>query len=95
MLNKNVADYTDFEGKTNKKIVQAPGGASSFSLNWGNDPKPEPKPRKPNDLPPNKPNQYSMDSRDSYNNYSNYNPQNNHYSNPNSFSNSNNNYNYN
>ena len=35
MLNKNVADYTDFEGKTNKKIVQAPGGNSSISFYWG------------------------------------------------------------
>jgi len=37
MLNKNVADYTNFDGKTNKRIVQAPGGASSFSLAWSND----------------------------------------------------------
>jgi hypothetical protein len=36
MINKNVATYTDFLGKTNKKIVQAPGGASSLSLAWGN-----------------------------------------------------------
>lgn len=34
---KNVADYTDFEGKTNKKIVQPPGGTSSFSIGWGNE----------------------------------------------------------
>jgi hypothetical protein len=26
MLNKNVADFTNFDGKTNKRIVQAPGG---------------------------------------------------------------------
>lgn len=38
MLNKNVADYTNFDGKTNKKIVQAPGGATSFSLAWNNNP---------------------------------------------------------
>lgn len=38
MINKNVADYTNFEGKTNKKIVQAPGGQSSVSLAWSNDP---------------------------------------------------------
>lgn len=37
MLNKNCADYTNFDGKTNKKIVQAPGGASSFSLAWNNE----------------------------------------------------------
>ena len=37
MLNKNVADYTNFDGKTNKKIVQAPGGASSFSLAWSSE----------------------------------------------------------
>lgn len=37
MSNKNVADYTDFDGKTNKKIVQAPGGASSMSLAWSNE----------------------------------------------------------
>lgn len=36
--NKNMADYTNFDGKTNKKIVQAPGGASSFSLAWSNEP---------------------------------------------------------
>jgi hypothetical protein len=34
MLNKNVADYTNFDGKTNKKIVQAPGGSSSISFAW-------------------------------------------------------------
>ena len=34
MLNKNVADYTNFDGKTNKKIVQAPGGLSSISFAW-------------------------------------------------------------
>ena len=37
MINKNVADYTNFDGKTNKKIVQAPGGLSSFSLAWNED----------------------------------------------------------
>lgn len=37
MINKNVADYTNFDGKTNKKIVQAPGGASSFSIGWNNE----------------------------------------------------------
>ena len=37
MLNKNVADYTNFDGRTNKKIVQSPGGASSFSLAWDSD----------------------------------------------------------
>ena len=31
-----MANYTDFMGKTNKKIVQAPGGVSSLSLAWGN-----------------------------------------------------------
>jgi hypothetical protein len=36
MINKNVADYTNFGGnKTNKRIVQAPGGLSSISLGWG------------------------------------------------------------
>jgi hypothetical protein len=35
MINKNVADYTNFDGKTNKRIVQAPGGLSSISLGWG------------------------------------------------------------
>lgn len=44
MLNKNVADYTNFDGKTNKKIVQAPGGASFFSLGWGNEPANTPPP---------------------------------------------------
>lgn len=34
--NKNMADYANFDGKTNKKITQAPGGASSFSLAWSN-----------------------------------------------------------
>ena len=37
MINKNVADYTNFEGKTNKKIVQAPGGASSISFAWSDE----------------------------------------------------------
>jgi hypothetical protein len=37
MINKNVADYTNFNGKTNKKIVQAPGGASSMTLAWNDD----------------------------------------------------------
>lgn len=37
MLNKNVADYTNFDGKTNKKIVQGPGGSSSISLAWSNE----------------------------------------------------------
>ena len=37
-MRKNVANYTDFDGKTNKKIVQAPGGVSSFSLAWSNEP---------------------------------------------------------
>lgn len=32
-----MADYTNFEGKTNKKIVQPPGGASSFSIGWSNE----------------------------------------------------------
>jgi hypothetical protein len=36
MLSKNVAEYTNFEGKTNKKILQAPGGSSSISLAWSN-----------------------------------------------------------
>jgi hypothetical protein len=51
MLNKNVADYTNFEGKTNKKIVQGPGGSSSISLAWSNektDYGPERQYRKPN-----------------------------------------------
>jgi len=34
MINKNVAEYTNFGGKTNKRIVQSPGGASSISLGW-------------------------------------------------------------
>ncbi len=36
MINKNVANYTNFDGppKTNKRIVQAPGGSSSISFNW-------------------------------------------------------------
>jgi hypothetical protein len=34
--NKNMAHYSQFDGNTNKKIVQAPGGASSFSLAWSN-----------------------------------------------------------
>lgn len=38
MINRNCADYTNFDGKTNKKIVQAPGGLSSFSLAWSNEP---------------------------------------------------------
>ena len=37
MRSKNMADYTDFTGKTNKKIVQPPGGASTFTLGWGTD----------------------------------------------------------
>lgn len=37
MLNKNVADLTNFDGKTNKRITQAPGGSSSFSLAWSNE----------------------------------------------------------
>jgi hypothetical protein len=37
MINRNVADYTNFDGKTNKKITQAPGGSSSLSLGWGHD----------------------------------------------------------
>lgn len=37
MRSKNMADYTDFTGKTNKKIVQPPGGTSSFSIGWYND----------------------------------------------------------
>ena len=37
MINKNVADYTNFDGKTNKKIVQAPGGQSNFSIGWSNE----------------------------------------------------------
>jgi len=36
MEQKNVATFTDFEGKTFKKIIQAPGGLSSISLCWGN-----------------------------------------------------------
>ena len=32
-----MADYTNFEGKTNKKIVQPPGGVSSFSIGWSNE----------------------------------------------------------
>lgn len=38
MINRNEADYTNFDGKTNKRIVQAPGGASSLSLGWGDAP---------------------------------------------------------
>ncbi len=37
MRSKNMADYTDFNGKTNRKIVQPPGGTSTFSLGWGYD----------------------------------------------------------
>lgn len=37
MINKNVADYTNFDGKTNKRIMHAPGGASSLSLGWGHE----------------------------------------------------------
>ncbi len=37
MINKNVADYTNFGGqKTNNRITQAPGGSSSISLGWDN-----------------------------------------------------------
>lgn len=50
MLNKNVADYTNFEGKTNKRIVQAPGGTSSISLAW---PSEKPKYSKNIDVHPN------------------------------------------
>ncbi len=32
--NQNVATFTDFSGKTNKKIFQAPGGTSSISIGW-------------------------------------------------------------
>ena len=32
----NMANYADFDGKTNKKIYQSPGGSSSLSLAWGN-----------------------------------------------------------
>jgi len=36
MMNKNVADYTNFGGgKTNNRVSQAPGGSSSLSLGWG------------------------------------------------------------
>ena len=38
MKGKNMADYADFtNGKTDKKIVQPPGGTSTFSLGWGYD----------------------------------------------------------
>ena len=33
----NMANYVNFDGNANKKIVQAPGGSSSFSLAWSND----------------------------------------------------------
>ena len=36
-MNRNVADYTNFDGKTNKKIVQAPGGLSSLNLGWSDE----------------------------------------------------------
>jgi hypothetical protein len=37
MLNKNIANYTNFELlHTNKKIIQAPGGNSSINLTWIN-----------------------------------------------------------
>lgn len=36
--NRNMADYTNFDGKTNKKIVHAPGGACSINLGWSNEP---------------------------------------------------------
>jgi hypothetical protein len=36
MSNKNVLNYIDPDGKTNKRIVHAPGGASSLSLAWNN-----------------------------------------------------------
>ena len=32
MANKNIAGY--FDGRTNKKIMQAPGGSTSISLAW-------------------------------------------------------------
>ncbi len=35
---KNMAHYTNFEGRTGRKIVQAPGGTSSISFMWGNEP---------------------------------------------------------
>ena len=36
-MNKNMAEYTTFEGKkANKNIVQPPGGSSGFTLGWGN-----------------------------------------------------------
>lgn len=36
MINRNEANYTNFgDNKTNKRIVQAPGGSSSLSLGWG------------------------------------------------------------
>lgn len=37
MKSKNMADYTNFEGKTNKKIIYPPGGVSSFSIGWSNE----------------------------------------------------------
>lgn len=37
-MNKNVANYTDFtEQHYQKKIVQAPGGESHFSIGWSNE----------------------------------------------------------
>jgi hypothetical protein len=40
MINKNVADYTNFGGgKTNKRITQAPGGSTTLSLGWGDESK--------------------------------------------------------
>jgi hypothetical protein len=38
MMNKNCANYTDFtENHYQKKIVQAPGGESHFSLAWSDE----------------------------------------------------------
>jgi hypothetical protein len=36
MSNRNVLNYIDPDGKKNRKIIQAPGGASSLSLAWNN-----------------------------------------------------------
>ena len=38
MINRNEANYTNFEGKTNTRITQGPGGSSSLSLAWDNTP---------------------------------------------------------
>ena len=33
----NMANYANFQGNNQRKIVQAPGGSTSISLAWSND----------------------------------------------------------